>query len=63
MEIVKDKILDAKEEAKKEIEKEEFDKVKTRYKKLFKDLTDAKKVVKNLEREIEDLELELSESK
>jgi non-homologous end joining protein Ku len=49
----------AKQIAKEEVEKEQFDKNKDRYKAKLTDLIAAKKVVKNLERELEDLDDEI----
>lgn len=62
MEIIKTTVLDKlKSEAKREIQ-EEFEEVaKERIKKKLKDLKLAKKVVANIERELEDLYVELSE--
>jgi hypothetical protein len=45
-----------------EVAKEEFDKNKGKYKTKLKELALAKTVVKNLEREIEDLDDDLDES-
>ncbi len=52
----------AKQIAKEEVEKEQFDKNKDRYKSKLTDLIAAKKVVKNLERELEDLDDEIEGS-
>lgn len=62
MEIIKTTVLDKlKSEATREIQ-EEFEEVaKERIKKKLKDLKLAKKVVANIERELEDLYVELSE--
>lgn len=45
----------AKEEALKEIEEEQLKDAKEQYKKKLRELQSAKQVVKNIEREIEDL--------
>lgn len=48
------------EEAKKEISEEKFKKAKERYKTKLRELEQAKTIVANLNRELEDLEMELS---
>jgi len=53
--------MNAKEEAQKEIEIEQLEIAKDRYKKILKSLSASKRVTINLERELEDLELELSQ--
>jgi non-homologous end joining protein Ku len=57
--VVKSTDKTAKQIAKEEVEKEQFDKNKDRYKAKLTDLIAAKKVVKNLERELEDLDDEI----
>lgn len=52
---------DVKEAAIQEVDKEKMDEAKNRYKIKLKQLEDARKVVRNVEREIEDLEDELSQ--
>lgn len=47
---------EAREEALKEVEHEEKDKMKHTYKNKLKELSGAKRVVKNLERELEALD-------
>lgn len=49
-----------KEEAVKEVNKESFDDAKDRYKEKLTDLNLAEKTVKNLKRELEDLEDEIA---
>lgn len=49
------------EEAKKEYQKERADRAKLRIKAKMKEIADAKQVVKNLEREYEDLLEEISD--
>ena len=49
-----------KQVAKEEVQKDLYEQNKERYKRLFKQLDQAKKVVSNIEHEIEDLDLELS---
>lgn len=56
-----DWIQKAKEEAAKEFEEEQVKAAKTKIKSKMAELTKAKKVVRNLERELEDLYDELSE--
>ncbi len=51
----------AKAEAKEEVEKEEMDKAKRKYKGKMHELKNAKKIVRNIERELEDLDDELSQ--
>lgn len=50
----------AKEEALQEIQKEKIEEIKNRYKELLRKLEQAKKVVRNIEREIEEYDYELS---
>lgn len=50
-----------KETAKKEVEEDNFKTAKERYKKKLEELYTAEGIVKNLKRELEDLEDELSE--
>lgn len=54
-------IKDVREEAEKEFQEEQFGKAKRRYKELLKSLSSAKKVVANVQREIEELDLELEQ--
>lgn len=51
----------AKQEAVAEVEKEDMEKAKRKYKAKMQELKSAKKVVKNIERELEDLDDELSQ--
>lgn len=62
MEVVKSNVIDKlKSEAAKEIQAEFEEKAKARIKGKLRDLELAKKVVANIERELEDLYIELSE--
>ena len=54
-------IKDVKAEALKEVEEERFNKAKRRYKELLKSKASAVKVVANIDREIAELDLELSQ--
>jgi len=54
-------IKKAKEEARKEIAEEQMGAAKAKYKKKLREIEAARKIVLNLERELEDLELELSQ--
>ena len=49
-------IKEIRRQAKEELEKEQLEEAKKRFKTLYSQLVNAKKVVANLEREIEDLE-------
>ncbi len=51
----------AKEEALREVAKERFDADKEEYKDKLKSLADAEKIVSNIKREIEDLDVRISE--
>lgn len=62
MEVIKTTVLDKlKSEAQKEIEAEFNEKAKSKIKCKMRDLELARKVVNNLQRELEDLYVELSE--
>jgi hypothetical protein len=54
-------IKKAKEEAQKEISEEQMKDAKNKYKKKLREISAARKIVANLERELEDLEIELSQ--
>ncbi len=51
---------DPKKQAAKEVEEERYDSAKNKYKSKLKELQAAQKIVKNIEREIEDLDDELA---
>ncbi len=51
----------AREEAIREVAKERFDEDKEEYKDKLKQLADAEKIVSNIKREIEDLDVRISE--
>ena len=51
----------AKQEAIAEVEKEDMEKAKRKYKTKMQELKNAEKVVKNIKRELEDLDDELSQ--
>lgn len=62
MEVIKTSVIDKlKSEAAKEIQAEFEEKAKSKIKGKLRDLEMAKKVVANIERELEDLYVELSE--
>lgn len=62
MEVVKKNVIDKlKSDAQKELQAEFEEKAKSRIKGKLKDLELAKKIVANLERELEDLYIELSQ--
>ena len=52
--------LSARALAEKELREEKFKRAKDRYKAKLREIQDAKRILKNLERELEDLEDELS---
>ena len=54
-------VKEAKAEAIKEINAEQLESAKNRYKRKLKEISNAQKIVANLNRELEDLELELSQ--
>ena len=60
MELSKDQRLSAKEEALKEFEEEKFKKAKGLLKEKLRQLDKAEKIVKNIKRELEDLEVEIA---
>ena len=51
----------AKKQAQEEVDKENMDKAVKKYKSKMQELKTAKKVVKNIERELEDIDDELSQ--
>lgn len=51
----------AKKQAQEEVDKENMDKAVGKYKSKMQELKNAKKIVKNIERELEDLDDELSQ--
>jgi hypothetical protein len=62
MEVIKTSVIDKlKSEAQKEIQAEFEERAKAKIKSKLRDLEMAKKVVANIERELEDLYIELSE--
>lgn len=56
---VKIDVAEAKKEAEKELRKERIEEAKNKFKKKLKEIEQAKLIVRNLERELEDLEREM----
>lgn len=55
-------VKSVREEALKEVQKENVEKAKRRYTELFHSLARAKKVVKNIEGELDELDIEFDEN-